>query len=113
MIINCNEESMVLMVDNYQIEITIEGVKEIMKKYEDYFDYRDEPDFCMKDPNKDKENKINEEILKIVKQYVNKHSLGKTIGTEYVSQDDEAILDGETMFGDIMEVYAKYNEEEE
>lgn len=102
MIINCDEYGMVLMGDDgFTLELSEENVREIKERYEEYFEYNDncEDDYI-------DEATIMKKIFKIVEEYVNRHSIGKTIGAEYVSQDDDAKIDAEAMFEEIMDFYA-------
>lgn len=106
MIINCYDEGMILMGDNgFEIRVDEEACKQISDRYNEYFcDYEEE---C-----EDKIDKatIMKNIFKIVEKYVNKHEIGKTIGAEYVSQDNMAQEDAILLFEDIMEYYAGLEE---
>lgn len=107
MIINCNEEGMVLIAGDININITKENAKQIKEEYEYYFgdeECNELQSDCVDDIT------INKTILSIVNKYVNKHPIGKTIGAEYVAQDDEAQEDAQEMFEKIMEYYASLEE---
>lgn len=106
MIINCDEYGMVLMGDDgFTLELSEENVREIKERYEEYFEDNDNYEDGYID-----EITIMKKIFRIVKKYVDKHPIGKTIGAEYVSQDNDAKIDAEAMFEEIMDFYASIEE---
>lgn len=104
MIINCNDDEMILIGDN-QLEVRIneEACKEISDRYHEYFE---DNDFIEEDTDHIDKITIMKDIFNIVEKYVSMHSLGMTIGGEYVEQDDKAQEDAISLFADIMEYYA-------
>jgi hypothetical protein len=53
----------------------------------------------------------NLKVLNIVAGYLDKHPSAKSVGGEYVYQDDEAQEDAIQMFAEICDVYAEEGEE--
>lgn len=102
--INCSDDEMILLGDSdFEIRINEKACKEIVDRYNEYFDDIEETE-CDED-SIDKMTII-KNIFSIVEKYINKHPLGKTIGGEYVSQDDRAQEDAIDLFAEIMEYYA-------
>ena len=45
-------------------------------------------------------------ILSLIEKYLEKHSLAKEVGAEYIYQDDEAQVDALKLVADISDLYA-------
>lgn len=84
-------------------------------KYFEDFDYRDYPDFCMVDEKKEKQEKIDNEILNLIHSYAKENYIGTVIGADYINQkeNNEDISDVLNLVKEILEIYAKNNEKEE
>lgn len=68
-------------------------------------------DEVVKDWSFPKENNQNIKIRKLINTYAEKHELAKVLGSEYISQEDEAQVDAIELVCDIFDLYT--NEQKE
>lgn len=56
---------------------------------------------------------MKDKIMNLIEEYAEKHDLAKSVGAEYIWQDDEAQVDAIELVGNIFDLFAEEAIEEE
>ena len=96
MVINCDEKGLDLSFSGGSVFLNREALKEINEVYENYYEEIDGFDVTKKE-----ELEKCKDLIAIVNKYVDRHEMGKIIGSEYVIDNLDARNDAIDTLGEI------------